>query len=176
VKKQIVYKGIAALTLSLFVVSCDRVKDIASGIQEKVQSKIDSQDVAVSDVVESEGKQIIQDEARMVILDFYTDTSAPCKKLAPVLERLAETNAEKIKVIKVDANKESNWASELRVTGVPALFFYSMGERVYDMKGDRSESEIQAKIDSFANVEEGALQPIIRPASDAWLPPGVTKE
>ena len=73
-KKQIVYKGIAALTLSLFVVSCDQVKDIASGIQEKVQSKIDSQDVAVSDVVESEGKQIIQDEVRMVILDFYTDT------------------------------------------------------------------------------------------------------
>ena len=93
-----------------------------------------------------------------------------------MLERLAETNAEKIKVIKVDANKESNWASELRVTGVPALFFYSKGERVYDMKGARSESEIQAKIDSFANVEEGALQPIIRPASDAWLPPGVTKE
>lgn len=55
--------------------SCDK----ASELSEKVSSLWDSEDLGnydseVSDVTEQEGKAIISEETRMVLLEFYSDT------------------------------------------------------------------------------------------------------
>jgi thioredoxin-like negative regulator of GroEL len=46
----------------------------------------------------------------------------PCKKLTPVLEHIAEDNAGKFKVVKVNIDKLPQIANGLKVTNIPAVF------------------------------------------------------
>jgi thioredoxin 1 len=57
------------------------------------------------------------------IIDFYADWCGPCKMVAPVLKDLANDYAGKIKVYKVDTDKERELASVFGITSIPTLLF-----------------------------------------------------
>jgi len=73
-----------------------------------------------------------------------------------VLERLAEKNAQKVRIIKVNAVKHSSWASEEHVRGVPAFRLYRGGTLVERFVGAYPEKQIQGKIDKYAPVFDGS--------------------
>lgn len=65
----------------------------------------------------------------VVLVDFYADTCAPCRMLAPVLEKMAEQRPD-IKIVKVDAAANGQLASEHGVRGIPTLKVYKDGKEV----------------------------------------------
>lgn len=60
------------------------------------------------------------------IIDFYADWCGPCKKIAPILEELANEYSDQICIYKVDTDKESELASLFGITAIPALLFVPM--------------------------------------------------
>lgn len=60
------------------------------------------------------------------IIDFYADWCGPCKKIAPILEELANEYAEEIYIYKVDTDKEQVLASLFGIRSIPALLFVPM--------------------------------------------------
>ena len=58
-----------------------------------------------------------------VIIDFYATWCGPCKSLAPLLERLAKEYEGRIKVLKVDVDKNQELAMAARIMSIPTLFF-----------------------------------------------------
>jgi len=76
------YPMAAVAVCFLSLLSCDKTKELYQSATDKVkelqESKTDSEladlpsDVAV--VNEADGKAVIQDETRLVMLEFYTDT------------------------------------------------------------------------------------------------------
>ena len=110
-----------------------------------------------------------------------------------MLERLAEKNADKIRIIKVDVTKDGKWAQEENVRGIPAFRLYSGGMIVDQFAGGYPEQQLQAKIDKYGSVVKAsaasaqkkdkdgnpvgaAPEPTIRPMPKEWLPPGVKSE
>jgi thioredoxin 1 len=57
------------------------------------------------------------------IVDFYAEWCGPCKMLAPVLEELSGKYEGKIKMYKVDIDKEPELAGLFGVQSVPSLLF-----------------------------------------------------
>ena len=97
-----------------------------------------------------------------------------------MLERLAKTNAEIARVIKVDAEAENEWAKEKGVKGVPVFHFYNDGELVHEVMGSIPESDFQKKIEYYAlssKEREGKSGPeeSIQALPKDWLPPGVSR-
>ncbi len=57
------------------------------------------------------------------IIDFYADWCAPCRKIAPIMDKLAEEYAGKIKIYKIDVDKEQRLAGVFQVRSIPSVLF-----------------------------------------------------
>ena len=58
-----------------------------------------------------------------VIIDFYATWCGPCHALAPMLKRLADEYEGRVKVLKVDVDKNQELAMAARIMSIPTLFF-----------------------------------------------------
>jgi len=58
-----------------------------------------------------------------VIIDFYATWCGPCQAMAPMLKRLAQEYDGRIKVLKVDVDKNRALAAAARIQSIPTLFF-----------------------------------------------------
>eukprot|EP01025_Chloroclados_australasicus_P048368 TRINITY_DN547_c1_g1_i1.p3 TRINITY_DN547_c1_g1~~TRINITY_DN547_c1_g1_i1.p3 ORF type:complete len:167 (-),score=17.42 TRINITY_DN547_c1_g1_i1:507-1007(-) len=60
---------------------------------------------------------------RPLIIDFYAPWCGPCLVVADELKKVAKKLGEGVRIVKVDADKEANLASELQIFGLPTLIF-----------------------------------------------------
>jgi len=64
-----------------------------------------------------------------VLLDFFVDWSDSCKQMNPVLRDVAAAIGDRGKVIKINADKNSNLVNALKVNGLPTLIIYKSGQQ-----------------------------------------------
>ena len=83
-------------------------------------------------------EEVIKSEKK-VLIDFYADWCGPCKMIGPVVEELANENAD-IKVVKVNVN--SQIAAKYQVMSIPTLIVIENGQVVNQSVGLISKSEI----------------------------------
>lgn len=58
-----------------------------------------------------------------VIIDFYADWCRPCKMVAPIMDELASEYKGKIRVYKIDTDKEKELAQVFNIRSIPAVLF-----------------------------------------------------
>ena len=79
-----------------------------------------------------------------VIVDFYADWCGPCKRIAPLLQEIAEENQGKILVCKVDVDQSQQLAGEYQVMSIPNLISFKNGAVHKRMVGIGSKEDILA--------------------------------
>jgi thioredoxin 1 len=57
------------------------------------------------------------------IIDFFADWCGPCKMIAPVLEELSKEYEGRIKIYKVDTEKENELAAAFGIRSIPSILF-----------------------------------------------------
>ena len=72
-----------------------------------------------------------------VLLDFYTEWNEDSKAMNPVLREVAASMGNKVKVIKIDVDKNSQLAEALRVKTLPTLMIYKSGEMKWRQSGEQ---------------------------------------
>ncbi len=78
--------------------------------------------------------KIVQSETP-VLVDFSAEWCGPCKAQSPVIAEVAREMGEKLKVIKVDVDKNPMVAARFRVQGVPTLILFRKGEVIWRQSG-----------------------------------------
>jgi len=63
-----------------------------------------------------------------VVMDFWATWCGPCKNIAPILDNLAEEFAGRVKVVKVDVDREQGLAQAFQVRSIPTLAVVVGGE------------------------------------------------
>jgi thioredoxin 1 len=66
-----------------------------------------------------------------VLVDFYATWCGPCQTMMPVLEELKKELGEKVKIIKVDVDKNQPLAAQFKVRSVPAFLIFKDGKQVW---------------------------------------------
>lgn len=84
-----------------------------------------------------------------VLVDFYAEWCGPCKMLAPVLEELSQTYADKIKICKCDVDQNMNLAAQFGVSAVPTLVWFKNGEKTDVTVGALSKADLTKKMDGM---------------------------
>jgi len=87
----------------------------------------------------------------LVLVDFHATWCGPCKMLSPIISKVAEKTEGKVKVIKIDVDKNQAIASKLGIRGVPTLILYKNAEQVWRQSGVVQENEILGVIQQFSN-------------------------
>lgn len=64
------------------------------------------------------------------LVDFYSDTCIPCKKLNPVLSELETEFAGKIGIFKINTNFDIEVAQKFQVQSTPTLILFKEGNEV----------------------------------------------
>lgn len=83
---------------------------------------------------------------KTTIVDFYADWCGPCKMMSPVIEKIAEENAEKIKVGKVNVDENQELAMQYNVMSIPTILVFKDGKISKIFIGVTSKSEIEEAI------------------------------
>ena len=86
-------------------------------------------------------KEVMESD-KPVLIDFFATWCGPCKMISPIISQIADENADKIKVGKVDVDKEGELASAFRVVSIPTLAVVKDGKITATAVGFRSKSEI----------------------------------
>jgi thioredoxin len=94
-----------------------------------------------------------------VVVDFWAPWCAPCRMLAPSLEKIAAEYAGRLVVAKVNTDEASEWAVHFGVTGIPTVLFVSGGEVLHDQVGAVPYPYLQQAVDQFLDL--------VKPAKDA---------
>lgn len=74
--------------------------------------------------------QKVQKAELPVILDFGAEWCAPCKRLAPILEKLSTEWSGKAVFFTIDADANSDLVSQFRVMSLPTLILVKGGKEV----------------------------------------------
>lgn len=70
-----------------------------------------------------------------VVVDFWAPWCAPCRMVAPSLEKIAQEYEGRLVVAKVNTDQNPEWASHYRVTGIPTILLVSGGRVVHELVG-----------------------------------------
>lgn len=89
-------------------------------------------------------KLLISD--KKVLIDFYADWCAPCKKMAPYLEKMSKEMANKLVIIRIDADKNKTLVNQLKVDGLPTLLLYENKVLQWKNEGFISEADLTKKL------------------------------
>jgi thioredoxin-like negative regulator of GroEL len=115
---------------------------------------------AVTQVTEREFEAEVIRSELPVLIQFFLETSAPCRALAPEVEAFARENQGKVKVVKVDVQKAPLLARELRVQSVPTFMVFAE-QRISDAAvGAISKKKMQQMVEPFLPRAAGALKPV----------------
>ena len=82
-----------------------------------------------------------------VMVDFYADWCAPCKKQAHVLENLVQKLDSKAKIYKVNIDESRDLASQYNVTSIPTILLFKDGKVVNSMVGYKTEAVLLGAIE-----------------------------
>lgn len=70
-----------------------------------------------------------------VLVDFFAEWCGPCKMMPPVLNEVKNALSSKVRVIKVDIDKNPNVARAYHVQSVPTLIIFKQGQVKWRQSG-----------------------------------------
>lgn len=73
--------------------------------------------------------------SKPTLVDFTATWCGPCKMQSPILDQLAAKVKGKARIVKIDIDKNQEFASQLGVMSVPTLIIYKDSEIVWQQSG-----------------------------------------
>jgi putative thioredoxin len=90
--------------------------------------------------------------AKPVIVQFWSASSASCKMLMSVLEKLVNEAAGAVLLAKVNANKNPGLVQALRIQSVPTVYVFFQGKPVDGFAGSKTEAELRVLVDGLKKL------------------------
>ena len=85
-----------------------------------------------------------------VIVDFWAPWCGPCRQLGPSIEKAVLAAKGKVKLVKIDIDQNPQFAGQLRVQSIPAVFAFVGGRPVDGFMGALPDSQVKQFVDRMA--------------------------
>jgi thioredoxin 1 len=102
---------------------------------------------AVLEVTDGNFEQEVLKSEQVVMIDFWAAWCQPCKALAPIVDEVAEIYNGKLKVMKMDVDKNTSTPNRYGVRGIPTLLVFKDGVVKEQIVGRVPKEAIQKAVD-----------------------------
>jgi thioredoxin 1 len=79
-----------------------------------------------------------------VLVDFHATWCGPCHTLSPIIQEVAKEFSGKVKVIKVDVDRNQHAAVKYGIRGVPTLILFKKGKTLWRQSGVLSKQQLSS--------------------------------
>lgn len=132
------YGGFVGLLVSLVA---------GSPFAKKEESLDGGKTLAVKD--KEQFDQIVIKSIEPAVVDFYAAWCPPCRRLSPIIEKMANEYEGKVRVVKVDIDRAPELAKMFRISAVPTLIGFKDGKDVFRIEGAPPEEELKKRFESL---------------------------
>ena len=81
------------------------------------------------------------------LVDFHAEWCGPCQGMKPILDQLKEKRGDKIRVLKVDVDKNAQASTAYKIMGVPTFILFQNGEMKWKKPGAFTLHQLEQMID-----------------------------
>ena len=100
---------------------------------------------AVIGISNQEFTLLLQSDKK-VLISFYAEWCAPCKKMTPYLLKMQKKMSDKLTIIRLDADKNKTIIADLKISELPTLLLYDRAKVSWKHSGYISEEDLNKQL------------------------------
>ncbi|RRA49730.1 thioredoxin [Acidipila sp. EB88] len=108
--------------------------------------------VGVHEVNDSSFEAEVLQSSQPVLVDFWAGWCGPCKALAPIVDEVAKDFDGKLKVMKMDVDRNSATPARYGIRGIPALLIFKDGKLADQIVGYVPKDTISKSVSKVVGV------------------------
>ncbi len=106
----------------------------------------------VIDVTDATFEAEVLNSDKPVLVDFWAEWCAPCRRLSPILEQMADAHSSAISLVKVDVDANREVSAKYGIISLPAIYMFVGGEVVAKTTGAKSRPQLEEEFAQFLGV------------------------
>jgi len=104
--------------------------------------------MTAKEVTDATFVQAVLQAQHPVLVDFWAEWCAPCRKVDPLLEEIATEMGDKVEIVKMNIDDNPETAMAYRVMSVPTLTIFKGGQPVQSVAGAKPKGDLVRFIES----------------------------
>ena len=89
--------------------------------------------------------EILQSD-QPALVDFWAEWCAPCRAISPIMQELASTYGDRVKIVKMNVDENPNTPGRYAVRSIPTILAFSSGQVVEQITGARPRSAFEEMV------------------------------
>jgi thioredoxin 1 len=93
--------------------------------------------------------QTVSDSNVPILVDFWATWCAPCRMIAPMLDEIAEEQADAVRIVKVDVDNNPELSNRCEIRDIPTLLFFKGGELKDQVVGLTTKADLISRLNAL---------------------------